>query len=178
MRIMAGIILLSLCLFTGFHALALEKVEAPDSCSHCGMDRTRFSYSRMIVEYDNGTITGVCSLNCAAIDMNANKDLKIRSILVADYNSKKLINAEKAFWVIGGGKKGVMTMTAKWAFAKKEDAEQFIEQNGGRLDTFEEALKLARDDKRVKGMKKAGATDVKTSNPGEMKCCCKKHQKP
>jgi copper chaperone NosL len=176
MRTMVGIFLFSLCLFTGLYALALEKVEAPDSCLHCGMDRTKFAYSRMIVEYDDGTTVGLCSLNCAAIDMENNKTRKVKSILVADYNTKELINAKKAFWVIGGDKKGVMTMTPKWAFAKKEDAEQFIKESGGELSTFETALKLAGEDKRIKGMKKAGTSDAKSSSQGEKGCCCKRNQ--
>jgi len=176
MRTMVGMLLFAVCLLTGFHALATEKVEAPDSCSHCGMDRTKFAHSRMTVEYDDGTTSGVCSLNCTAIDMNENKGKKVKSMLVADYNTKKLINAEKAFWVIGGDKKGVMTMTAKWAFAKKEDAAQFIKQFGGELGTFEGALKLASDDTRLKGMKKAGEGDAKTSAPGGKRCCGMRNQ--
>jgi nitrous oxide reductase accessory protein NosL len=100
--------------------------------------------------------------------MDVNKGKKVRSVLVADYNSKKLVDAEKAFWIIGGEKKGVMTMTPKWAFEKKEDADQFMKQSGGKPGTFDEAMKLAREDKRMKGMRKMGAT---SSDPGEKKCC-------
>lgn len=39
--------------------------------------------------------------------------------MVGDYNTKRLIDAEKAVWVIGGGKQGVMTKRAKWAFEKR-----------------------------------------------------------
>lgn len=42
-----------------------------------------------------------------------------------------LIDAEKAFWVIGGSKPGVMTKRAKWAFEKKEAADKFMLDNGG-----------------------------------------------
>jgi hypothetical protein len=63
-----------------------------------------------------------------------------------------------------------MTMTPKWAFEKKEDADQFIKQFGGKQGTFDEALKLAQEDKRMKGMKKMG---VDPPNSGEKKCCCK-----
>jgi len=50
---------------------------------------------------------------------------------VADYNTKKLLPAEKAVWVIGGGKTGVMTKRAKWAFSDKQGADAFIQKNGG-----------------------------------------------
>jgi len=39
-----------------------------------------------------------------------------------------------------------MTKRAKWAFGKKEDADQFISQNGGSLITFEEAFKASFED--------------------------------
>jgi nitrous oxide reductase accessory protein NosL len=65
---------------------------------------------------------------------------------VGDYNTKMLVDAEKAFWVIGGNKPGVMTKRAKWAFAKKEDAEKFISENGGSLGSFEQAFKVSFED--------------------------------
>jgi nitrous oxide reductase accessory protein NosL len=55
---------------------------------------------------------------------------------VADYHTKKLIPSEKAFWVIGGGKTGVMARRAKWAFKEKEDAKKFIKENGANLPTL------------------------------------------
>ena len=66
--------------------------------------------------------------------------------MVADYNKKNLIDAEKASWVIGGKIPGVMTKTAKWAFADKKDAEAFIKENGGKLANFEDAMKATYDD--------------------------------
>jgi len=65
---------------------------------------------------------------------------------VGDYGKKHLIDAEKAFWVIGGSKPGVMTKNAKWAFADKKDAEKFVQTNGGRLATFDEALQASYQD--------------------------------
>jgi len=38
--------------------LAADKVEAPDDCKHCGMDRTKFAHSRMVVTYSDGNSTG------------------------------------------------------------------------------------------------------------------------
>jgi nitrous oxide reductase accessory protein NosL len=79
----------------------------------------------------------------------------VKSFQVADYNSRKLIDAKTASWVIGGSKKGVMTKTAKWAFAEKVDAAAFIKANGGKPATFDEVLKAAEMDAadRAKSMK-------------------------
>jgi nitrous oxide reductase accessory protein NosL len=125
--------------------LAADKVESPDSCKKCGMDRTKFSHSRMLVTYADGSNSGTCSINCVVTDMKASKK-EVKFYLVGDYNTKKLIDAKTAAWVIGGSKKGVMTSVPKWAFANKKDAEAFIKQNGGKPATFDEALKAAEDE--------------------------------
>lgn len=127
-------------------AYAMEDVKEMQSCSYCGMDREKFAHSRMLIEYDDGSKMGTCSLHCAAIDLALKMDKSPVMIGVADYNSKKIIDAEKAYWVLGGSKPGVMTATAKWAFETKEDAEKFIQENGGTLATFEDAIKGAYDD--------------------------------
>ena len=65
---------------------------------------------------------------------------------MADYDKKNLIDAEKAYWVIGGNKPGVMTKTGKWAFADKKDAEAFIKEHGGKLANFDDAMKTTYED--------------------------------
>jgi len=134
---------LMVCLLMPGIAFAADKVEPPKHCKQCGMDRIAFSYSRMLILYADGTTTGTCSLNCAAVEMKENKGKKVKSLKVADYNTKKLIDAGLATWVIGGGKQGVMTEVPKWAFAKKDDAQKFVKENGGRVTTFDEALNMA-----------------------------------
>jgi nitrous oxide reductase accessory protein NosL len=115
-------------------------------CKYCGMSREKFSFSRILIEYDDGTVIGLCSIHCAAVDLANKLDRTPKSIKVGEYNSRELIDAEKAFWVIGGTKQGVMTKQAKWAFAKKYDAEKFIKEYGGTLATFDQVMKAAYDD--------------------------------
>jgi copper chaperone NosL len=135
---------LSLCLLFSATALfAQVAVEAPASCKQCGMDRTFFAHSRMLVVYADGSSTGTCSLHCADVDMKKNSGKPVKALKVADFNSKKLIDARKATWVIGGKKSGVMTSVAKWAFAKRSDAESFIKEQGGEVASFDEAIALA-----------------------------------
>ena len=128
-------------------------------CPYCGMDRAKFAHSRMLSKYENGTDIGFCSIRCAAVDMAFMLDMVPTSYGVGDYNSKKLIDAEKAFWVIGGDKMGVMSKQAKWAFENKKDAEAFIKASGGKLATFEEALEatyagMYQDDKMIREKRK------------------------
>jgi copper chaperone NosL len=115
-------------------------------CPYCGMDRAKFAHSRMLVAYDNGVAVGFCSIRCTAVDMALVIDKVPKFYGVGDYGTKKLIDAEKAFWVIGGDQMGVMTKRAKWAFQNKGDAEQFISAHGGQLATFEESLEAAYTD--------------------------------
>jgi copper chaperone NosL len=110
------------------------------------MNREMYAHSRMLIEYDDGTTVGTCSIHCVAVDLALNIDKTPKNIMVGDPRTKILVDVEKAFWVIGGNKPGVMTRRAKWAFESKGDAEQFIKENGGSSTTFDEAMKAAYED--------------------------------
>ena len=58
-----------LCL-TGSLALAVQHQDQVDhiSCNYCGMDRTKFGHSRMLVEYEDGGEVGTCSIHCMALE--------------------------------------------------------------------------------------------------------------
>lgn len=116
------------------------------SCAYCGMDREKFAHSRMLIEYDSGARVGTCSLHCAAVDLANNIDKIPTAIRVGDYSSKKLIDAEKAQWVVIAGKPGVMTRNAKWAFEDQQIARDFVAKQGGVLVSFENAIKASYED--------------------------------
>ena len=121
-------------------------VKKHQACSHCGMDRGKFAASRVLVSYTDGSSAGMCSVHCTATELKANKGKAVRVIEAADLNTKALVDVEKAAWVIGGSRKGVMTRTAKWAFALKDDAVAFIKKNGGKLATYKEVMMLVEKD--------------------------------
>ena len=104
------------------YAETMQDIQVHKNCKYCGMDREKFAHSRMLIEYSDGSSVGLCSIHCTAIDLAQAFNKQPEAIMVADYNTKNLIDAEKAYWVIGGKKPGVMTKTAKWAFADKKDA--------------------------------------------------------
>ncbi len=116
------------------------------NCVHCGMSREKFSYSRMVATYVDGTSVGGCSIHCLSTELKKNMGKTVTLLEVADLNTGKLIHAKKAFWVIGGDKQGVMTKVPKWAFAQKSSAVEFIKKNGGKLATFREALAMAENE--------------------------------
>jgi copper chaperone NosL len=117
-----------------------------NSCTYCGMKKAMFGHSWMNIERMDGSVVGVCSVHCAAVDMALNVDKPANKITVGDYNSKKQIDAEKAYWVLGGDQMGVMTSRAKWAFGSKETADDFISKHGGRPAIFEEIMKASFED--------------------------------
>ena len=125
---------------------AQDDIKLATSCKYCGMDREKFSHSRMLIQYDDGTTAATCSLHCAAVDPALTIDKTRAAIKVADFGTKKPVDAEKAVWVVGGSKPGVMTRRPKWAVENKADVDAFIRENGSARASFEEAVKLAYED--------------------------------
>lgn len=125
----------------GMIALAEE-----GACHYCGMKQAMFGHSWVQIEREDGSTVGVCSVHCAAIDMALNIDKPAKNINVGDYNTKRQIDAETAYWVIGGSKMGVMTSRAKWAFETEDAADSFIKENGGLPATFDEVMKASFED--------------------------------
>lgn len=123
-----------------------KDIEQHRTCKYCNMDRRQYAHSRMLIVYSDGTEFGSCSLHCVAVDLALHIDKTPRAILTADYNTRELIDAENAYWVIGGNLPGVMTKRAKWAFEKKQDAEDFVLKNGGTIATFDQAMKASYED--------------------------------
>jgi copper chaperone NosL len=117
-----------------------------NSCSYCGMKKAMFGHSWMNIERMDGSVVGVCSVHCAAVDMALHTHMPVNKITVGDYNTKKQIDADTAFWVIGGDRMGVMTARAKWAFDTKDEADVFIKAHGGRPAIFNEVMKSAFED--------------------------------
>lgn len=107
------------------------------------MLKSQCGHSWVVIEDENATLRGVCSVHCAAIDMIVDLDTLINTITVADMHTKKQIDAYRAYWVIGGDLPGVMTSRAKWAFEKKDDADAFINEHGGKTAVFEEVIRAA-----------------------------------
>lgn len=151
------------CLFVLFAIPVVFAVQFEDQlkhplCQHCGMDRTKFAHSRMLVTYVDGEEVGTCSLHCAVRELKQTPDRETASVQVADYQSHELINADDALWVLGGNRPGVMTMRAKWAFSTLEGAESFVAKHGGIIVSSEQAIEagyadLSKDMGRMKKMK-------------------------
>ncbi|MEI7816691.1 MAG: nitrous oxide reductase accessory protein NosL [Desulfuromonadales bacterium] len=127
-------------------ALAETDIDQHRDCKQCGMDRKAYGYSRMLLEFRDGRQIGTCSLHCVITELGNGKGAEGVTYKVADRDTRKLIGAEKAFWVIGGKKRGIMTMRAKWAFATNQTAQKFVAAYGGTVSTWAEALAAAGED--------------------------------
>jgi copper chaperone NosL len=143
-------IVFGFALISGMSSVAFaqkaQDIQNHPTCVYCGMDREQFAHSRFLIEYDDGSTLGACSIHCAAIDLTKNIDKTPKSMQVGDYVTKMLINAETAIWVLGGSKPGVMTKRAKWAFANKENAESYIKENGGEICDLDRAMQATYED--------------------------------
>ncbi len=141
-HVLTGLMFILILVSTAI-AAANEDITEHKSCTICGMDRATFAQSRMLIEYDPEHIVGTCSIRCAALDLAMNMGRVPTSIRVADFDTLQLIDAEKAVWVIGGKKVGVMATRGKWAFSSRAAAVKFKKTNNGAPGSFQDVLKAA-----------------------------------
>lgn len=144
MKVRFALICLVALVMLALFGMGHSDIESHRSCQICGMDRKAFGYSRMLILYKDGTEKGTCSLHCAIQAMVGQKDRPVQTLQVADHDTRELLPAEQAVWVIGGSKQGVMTGLPKWAFGTDKAARAFVDAYGGKLATWDQALAMAR----------------------------------
>lgn len=119
-------------------------------CPNCGMNLPKYYKTSHAVELADGTHRQYCSIHCLVEEMEMgylrDKKESIKSVQVVDVASNQFTDAKKAFYVVGSKKPGTMTMTSKYAFAQKAQAEEFASQNGGTVMNFDETYKTAVSD--------------------------------
>src|SRR3972149_2478662 len=115
---------------------------AEEKCSLCGMKVDEGKRQYFVITTKDGKKQKACNEGCASMFMeNIKKELK--SIEAVDYNTGSLIDAHKAFYVKGSDVKPVMGGASVVAFSKKEDAEKFQKEHGGRVLSADELFKTA-----------------------------------
>jgi copper chaperone NosL len=119
-------------------------------CPYCGMDRKQFHHSRMLIHYADGVPDGVCSIHCAAISLSINIDAEPKSVWVGDNatgaETKPLVEADKASFLIGGSAPGVMSARSKVAYGSEAAAKAAQAAQGGEIGSFDQALLAAYTD--------------------------------
>ena len=125
-------------------------IEKFPKCPYCGMDRTMFHHSRMLIQYSDDLPDATCSLHCASISLSLNIDREPKVIWVGDNAAateiKPLVEVDKATFLIGSQIKGVMTKRSKVAFGSEDAAKAAMATNGGELGNFDKALLAAYTD--------------------------------
>lgn len=131
----------------GAASLGTRDVAEYPSCSHCGMDRTRWSHTRHRVEYSDGHVEATCSLRCAAQSLDDNWGRRVQGVSAADAGSpddlEPLWPVDELVYVLDPTQPGTMAPRRKWAYRDRAAAEAMarkLEASGGRLLTFDQAL--------------------------------------
>ncbi|HNQ56097.1 MAG: twin-arginine translocation pathway signal protein [Rhodocyclaceae bacterium] len=114
-------------------------------CPYCGMDRREHHRARMLVQYSDDLVDGICSIHCLSLSLGVNIDREPKNIWGPDYGAtaepRPLVPVEQLTYLIGADLKHAMTKRSKHSFASREIAEQFRLKHGGTFGDFDEALK-------------------------------------
>ena len=155
-----GIVVLSVIVLAllGLGAYEWKSLRNPQACGFCR--RPISERLRTVVEID-GVRTQVCCPRCAVTESHQ-EHKAIRLVTVRDYSTAKDLDPAKA-WYVSGSHAFACTHDSvrmdemkqpealgfdrcspgTFAFAKREDAELFINQHGGRVLTMEQLLEGA-----------------------------------
>jgi len=120
-----------------------QKFTDHERCDNCGMDRNKYARTRYEFETDRGTHY-TCSIACVAVlGMKLNE--QSRNVRVAEYlHPEKMLDAGRAFYVMGSTAPGTMTAVSKIAFESRKKAAAFAARYGGKVVGFSDALDAAR----------------------------------
>jgi len=122
---------------------AAHQTQKQERCVVCGMALSMYPKTRYEATVD-GKKQAYCSIHCVRAQIREGKHLE--HIKVTDAQTMQMIDAEKAYFVITPTMRGTMSSVSKLAFASKEAAEAFAKAHGGKVVSFEEALKEADKD--------------------------------
>lgn len=118
-----------------------------EGCVLCGMYLDLYARTRYVISFDDGSTQSTCSLACAAEIINKNKQ-RLRDIKAANCLSGELIDARKATYLEGSDVPGVMSYTSRLAFASLDEALSFKKKHGGRIISFDDAVRNQLSDKK------------------------------
>lgn len=128
--------------------------EKTDKCDVCNMAVKDNQYATEVI-LDNGKTMKFDDIGCMNKWMNENKEQKRSIAYVRDYDTKKWIDYEKAYYVYDQTIKTPMAYNVI-SFVKKDDAQTFIDNNTGKLLSYEQLQKhnWERNQEMINEMKK------------------------
>lgn len=122
-----------------------NELEKYPKCPYCGMDRKEHNRTRMLVQYSDDLVDGVCSIHCLSLSLGLNIDREPKMIYGPDYAAttepRPLLPVDQLTYLIGADLKHAMTKRSKHSFASAETAQEFQGKHGGVLAKFDDALR-------------------------------------
>lgn len=122
-----------------------NELEKYAKCPYCGMDRKEHNRTRMLVQYSDDLVDGVCSIHCLSLSLGLNIDREPKVIYGPDYAStvepRPLQPVDQLTYLIGADLKHAMTKRSKHSFASADVAKEFQAKHGGTLAKFDDALR-------------------------------------
>ena len=125
-------------------AQLVQKGQEKQFCNICGMNLVMF-YKTNYAAHVDGKEKQYCSIHCLVEDRDKNH-ADLQNIRVVAVDTLKLIDAKKAYFVVGSSKKGTMSMVSKYAFPTLKAASKFAAKFGGVVTDFNGALEAAKED--------------------------------
>ncbi|MEW6738843.1 MAG: nitrous oxide reductase accessory protein NosL [Nitrospirota bacterium] len=120
-----------------------KKYTEKEKCDNCGMNLNKFARTRYEFQTSKGTFH-TCSIQCVAV-MGMKLKEEPKNVKAAEYlHPEHMLDAEKAFFVVGSTAPGTMTTKSKIAFPSKKEAERFAAKYGGTVTNYEGALSEAK----------------------------------
>ncbi len=122
-----------------------NEFEKYPKCPYCGMDRREHHRARMLVQYSDDLVDGVCSIHCLSLSLGVNIDREPKNLWGPDYGStadpRPLVPVDNLTYLIGADLKHAMTKRSKHSFASLDTAKEFQAKHGGTLGNFNDALR-------------------------------------
>lgn len=109
-------------------------------CAVCGMWIDLYMKTRHVVILKDDTEMPFCSISCAARFMREHEG-ETKEVKAADYLTTELVDANEAFYLEGSDAPPVMGSTSMIAFSSRMNARRFRMIHGGRIISFDNALK-------------------------------------
>ncbi|MBL6970005.1 MAG: nitrous oxide reductase accessory protein NosL [Campylobacterales bacterium] len=120
----------------------LQKGKSQHWCPVCAMSIKKFYKTSHAAKLEDGTQRQYCSMRCLLVD-HKEHGVDMNSVQSIDNKTEKLIDSKGAFYVVDSDIPGTMSKVSKLSFSSKDDAKKFMDEYGGRIEGFEEALNMA-----------------------------------
>lgn len=114
-------------------------------CSVCGMEVFEKMMTRVEISVDT-SVYHACGIGCASVIIGEH-ERNVKDVKVIDFKTFKLIDAKKAWFVVGGVILPVRAMLPEFSFSSKKEADNFVKVYGGHVLKYEEMIELAKSKK-------------------------------